>query len=208
MKKHQSARAKVIGLSGGIASGKTTVAQMFEALGAAVINADEIAHEVVQRPEVRAKIVRRWGGTILKEDGSLDRQALAVRVFVDPKELRALEGMTHPAILREIQRRIRRSRADRAPLIVLDAPLLNEARLDRVCDAQVFVAARAVQRHARSRRERRWTGQDLARREAQQMALDAKRRRATYVIDNSGTRAATGAQVRRLWKGLVSGSQE
>jgi dephospho-CoA kinase len=206
MKKHQSARAKVIGLSGGIASGKTTVAQMFEALGAAVINADEIAHEVVQRPEVRAKIVRRWGGTILKEDGSLDRQALAVRVFADAKELRALEGMTHPAILREIERRIRRHRAGKAPLIVLDAPLLNEARLDRVCDAQVFVAAKTAQRCARSWRERRWTGQDLARREAQQMTLDAKRRRATYVIDNSATRGATGAQVRALWKALVPGS--
>ena len=202
MKKPQSARAKVIGLSGGIASGKTTVAKMFEALGAVVINADEIAREVVERPPVRQKIVRRWGREMMK-GGALDRRRLAAAVFADAKELRALEGMTHPAILREIQRRIRRHRASKAPLIVLDAPLLNEARLDRVCDAQVFVAARAAQRCARSRRERQWTGKDLARREAQQMALDTKRRRATYVIDNSATRAATGAQVRALWKALV-----
>ena len=199
---------KVIGLSGGIASGKTTIAQMFEALGAAVVNADEIAHEVIQRPAVRAKIVRRWGRQVLKEDGALDRQALGARVFKARRELRALEAITHPAILREMKARIRRHKAERAPLIVLDAPLLNEAGLDRVCDAQIFIAVKAAQRDARSARERRWTRAELARRESRQMAVAEKRRRAAYVIDNSGSRAATRAQVRRLWEALVSGSQE
>ena len=195
--------AKVIGLSGGIASGKTTVARMFESLGAAIIHADEIAHEVTERPSVRERIVRRWSRKVLKPDGSLDRKKLGAVVFADPQELRALEAMTHPAILREIQRRIRICRADRAPLIVLDAPLLNEARLDRVCDAQVFIAAQAAQRGARSARERRWSRQELARRESQQMTLEEKRRRAAYVIDNSRRPAATRADVRRLWKQMV-----
>ena len=203
MKKQQSAMTKVIGLTGGIASGKTTVARMFEELGAAVIAADEIAHEVLEKASVRGKIVRRWGRTVLKEDGSLDRQALAAKVFKDAKELRDLEGMTHPAILREFRRRIRQYKAGGAALIVLDAPLLNEARLDRVCDAQVLVAAKRAQRRLRSARERRWSGAELSRRESRQMALEQKRRRAAHIIDNSGTRAATRAQVRRLWKALV-----
>ena len=202
----KSKMTKVVGLSGGIASGKTTVAQMLEALGAAGINADEIAHKVLKRRDVLRRIVRRWGREILKSDGSLDRRKLGAAVFADPKDLRALEAITHPAILREIKARIREYSADKAPLIVLDAPLLNEAHLEHVCDAQVFIVAKVAQRCARSARERRWTRKDLARRESQQMALDEKRRRAAYVIDNSGTRSATRAQVRALWKTLVPGS--
>jgi dephospho-CoA kinase len=199
-----SKTTKVLGLSGGIASGKTTVARMFESLGAAVISADEIAHETLKRPSVRRQIRRRWGRGVFRPDGSVDRKRLGAVVFNSPAEVRALEAITHPPILREIKGRMRAfSAGGKVPLIVLDAPLLNEARLDRLCHAQVFVTAKKASRVRRAGRERRWSRGELARRESRQMPLAEKRRRADFIIDNSGTRAATRAQVRRVCEALV-----
>jgi dephospho-CoA kinase len=195
---------KVVGLSGGIASGKTMVARMFGSLGAVVISADEIAHEVVNRASVRRRIVRRWGRQLLKAGGSLDRRKLASKVFSEPGELRALEAMTHPEILREIQRRIRRYKTKRAPLIVLDAPLLYETRLDRLCDVEVFILAGSRTRYSRAKQERGWTPRELRQREAQQVSLREKRARADRLIVNFATPAVTRAQVRQVWNELVS----
>jgi dephospho-CoA kinase len=134
----------------------------------------------------------------------VDRKRLGAVVFNSPEEVQALEAMTHPAILREIRGRMRASSASgKVSLVVLDAPLLNESHLDRLCDAQVFVEAKKVRRVRRAGRERRWSRGELSRRESRQMPLAEKRRRADFIIDNSGTRAATRAQVRRVCEALV-----
>ncbi len=206
-KKSRSAGAKprktrVVGLTGGIAGGKTTVARMFGSLGAAVVSADRIAREVVRRPSVLRRVARRWGAQMVR-NGRLDRRRLASVVFENPQELRALEAMTHPLILRDIRDRIRRHKRQQAPLIILDAPLLNEAGLDSVCDCQIFVEAGKALRCLRAARDRDWSPAELVRRERQQLSLGEKKRRAALVIDNSGTRAAALARVRRAWKALV-----
>lgn len=194
----------ILGLSGGIASGKTTVAQMLASLGALVVDADQIAHQVLEQPTVRRQIARRWGHQIFRSDGTLDRHLLAQAVFADPSERRTLEKITHPRILRTIKNRIRQGKRAGVPVIVLDAPLLYETHLDRLCDVLVFVTANAEQRIRRATQERGWSRTELMQRQAQQLSLRQKRRWADVVIDNSGSLASTKRQVHALWRQITN----
>ncbi len=189
----------MIGLLGGIAAGKTTVARMLAALGARSVNADEIGHAVLGQPAVRDRVVALWGEGVLGPDGRVDRAKVARKAFSGPQELAALEAVTHPAILAELRRQIAAARAAGAPAIVLDAPLLVETRLDAVCDALVFVDC---PREVRLRRaaERGWDAAELARRERLQTPLDVKRARARFVIDGHGPLETTTRQVQELWQ--------
>jgi dephospho-CoA kinase len=130
----------VIGLAGGVAAGKSTVARMFADLGAEVIDADAIARKVIEMPEVCDEIRRRWDGDLFTADGRPDRAKIAEKVFADPDKLRELTGLMHPIIRQRMQEQIAdAARHRRAPLIVIDAPLLLEAGLAGWCDAIVFV---------------------------------------------------------------------
>jgi len=189
----------VIGLLGGIAAGKTTVARMLAELGAWPVNADEIGHAVLAQPGVRGQLVALWGHGVMAPDGSVDRAKVARKAFSEPKELAALEAITHPAILAELHRQIAAARAAGAPAIVVDAPLLVETELDAVCDALVFVdCPREVRR--RRAAERGWDADELARRERLQTPLDVKRARARFVIDGNGPLETTTRQVQELWQ--------
>ena len=189
----------VLGIVGGVASGKSTVAQMFAALGAAVVDADRIGHDVLETDAVRDELVRRWGRQILNGTGSIDRQKVADLVFGEPKRLAELNVIVHPAICRRIAEQIERIRREqRRRLIVLDAALLMEANLQTWCDALVFVEAPDAQRNRRARDERGWAPDELARRESGQMPPHAKRRQADSVIDNGGTLEQTKERVKGL----------
>jgi dephospho-CoA kinase len=189
----------ILGLTGGIASGKSTVAGMLRSLGAAVVSADGLAREVV-RPgsETHARIVKHFGPRALRDDGQLDRGWLAQRIFTDPKARRALDGITHPAIADLARRRFADLARQGAGLVVYDAPLLFEAGADRQVDAVLLVTVdERVQRARLMRRD--GIDEPAARaRIAAQMPQTEKARRADYVIDNSGTRADTRDQVLRL----------
>ena len=193
----------VIGLLGGIAAGKTTVARMLADLGARVVSADAIAHAVLAEPGVRDRIVARWGPGVLDPAGSVDRGWLARRVFADPAELAALEAITHPAILAEMRRRLAEARAERPPAIVVDAPLLVEAAQDDLCDVLIFVECAQELRLARAA-ERGWDPAELLRRERHQWPLDAKRARARFVIDTGVPIETTLRQVQKLWPGILA----
>jgi len=189
----------VIGLLGGIAAGKTTVARMFGDLGARVVSADPIGHAVLADPGVRDRIVARWGRGVLDPAGNVDRARLAHRAFGDPEELAALEAITHPAILVEMQRQIADARNAGVPAIVLDAPLLMEVQFDSLCDLLVFVDCPAEVRQARAVR-RGWDPAEIARRERRQQPLDAKRARSRFVIDGHAPLETTFQQVQELWQ--------
>lgn len=192
-------QCRVIGLLGGIAAGKTTVAKMLAGLGARVVDADVIGHRVLAEPGVRERIVARWGTGVLDAAGRVDRGALAQRVFKDPAELAALEAITHPAILAEIRRQIEEARRNGAPAIVVDAPLLLEAGLAELCDVLVYVRCPRSERLARAAK-RGWDPAELARRESRQQPIGAKRARARFVIDGYGTLENTFKQVQELWQ--------
>lgn len=196
----------VIGLLGGVASGKSFVARAFGELGAGVLDADRAGHEVLQMPEVKAAARHRWGDSIFDPSGRIDRKQLAKIVFAPPPagppEREYLERMTHPEIGRLLMRQADELESSGCKAAVLDAPLLLEAGWDRFCDTLVFVDVPRSLRLARAR-ERGWSEKEFAVREGAQESLDSKQKRADVVVDNSGSPEQTRAQVRRLWHSLI-----
>lgn len=183
----------VIGLVGGIASGKSTVAGLWsEETKAVHVDADAIARRVLGRPDVLAALRRRLPD-IGKE--RIDREMLAAKVFRDPRALKALEEITHPRIKEAIVAAIGRARA---PHVLLDAALLQETGADALCDAVVYVACPARKRRARARRTRGWTEAHHRAREARQWSCRKKRARADFAVDNSDGPERTKDEVRRL----------
>lgn len=198
-----------IGLIGGIASGKSAVAAALARRGAVVFNADQLGHQVLEESPVRDALVARWGAGILTADGQIDRSAVAKIVFAPPTaagnpaaaELEYLESLVHPGIRRRIEAGIRQLPDASIPAVVIDAALLIEADWSGICTAIAFVEAPRDQRLRRAR-ERDWTAEEMARRETAQMPIEEKRRRATHVIDNSGSLAQLDAEVERFWQSL------
>lgn len=203
---------RVVGLTGGIGSGKSTVARMLQDLGAVVIDADAIVREL-QAPgtPLLAELVAAFGSEILGPNGALDREALGRRVFASPAERTRLEAMVHPRVGTELARRLDAARTSGAPLVVLDVPLLLEGRAagragaaQLPYDAVIVVwVPESVQLERQMRRDARDREAALQRIRAQ-MPLDEKRKLADHVIDNSGSLAETERQVRTLYARLVA----
>lgn len=195
---------RIIGLLGGVASGKSYVARQFEALGAGVLDADCAAHEVLRMPEVERAAQQRWGPEILDPQGRIDRGRLAKIVFGPDgrSEREYLENLTHPRIQQLVRRQAEALAQAGHPLAVVDAPLLLEAGWDAFCDALIYVDTPRPSRLARAL-ERGWKEEDFAAREDAQESLDVKRARADMIVDNSGSARQTRAQVERYWHALV-----
>lgn len=193
----------VIGLVGGIGSGKSQVAAAFARRGAGVIAGDELAHEALRQPEVKEQVAHRWGPDVLDEQGEVRRRKLAGIVFADPKELKALEAIVHPWIKRRIAEEVEKARQDPAVrLVVLDAAVMLEAGWSEVCDRLVYVDAPREVRLRRLAGQRGWTAEELAARESAQLPLTEKASRADHAIDNSADHPHLCRQVDdllRLW---------
>lgn len=193
-------RKPIIGLVGGIGSGKSLVARQLAGLGCGVIDADQLARAALEQdPALRAKLVQWWGPKILKPDGQLDRAAIGRIVFDQPLERRRLEDLLHPMVHAGRRRLRARFKSDPDILaIVEDTPLLMEKGLDRECDVIIFVSAPTPQRLQRLALSRGWTAEELARREKTQLPLDIKAQRADYVIENSAGEDECLRHVRRV----------
>ena len=200
---------RIIGLTGGIASGKTSVALMLEQLGAAVVDADLLAREVVQPGEQALdQIVAAFGTGVLNGDGSLNRAALAEIVFSDPAARRVLESITHPAIRARADQKLAALREQGVPAVFYVAPLLieagNSARVDEIWVVYLDRESQLARLMARDSLDR-----DAAlRRIASQMPMEEKRKLGRVVIDNSGTREELEAQVRRLWSEEIAAPRD
>jgi dephospho-CoA kinase len=197
---------QIIGLLGGVASGKSFVAEQFRRLGAEVLDADRMGHEVLLVPEVRSAIRKHFGGKVFREDGQVDRKALGRIVFGSPpdgpRELTILEQITHPEIRLRLKNEAERMAAESVPAAILDAPVMLKSGWDEICSAVVFVEAPDGVRRERAL-ARGWTNEEFDAREAAQESLEVKRRRADFVIDNSATAGYTQEQIERLWHSLV-----
>ena len=203
---------KLVGLTGGFASGKSTVRQMLQLLGTDVLDADAIYHGLIapkaagptalpHESSLAREIDARFPG-VLGADGVIDRQALGRRVFADPDERKALERITHPRVAQEVARKVETLKAQGSPLVVYDVPLLFEAHLEVTLQGIIVVwVPRAIQLQRLTQRDG-ITAEAAQKKLAAQLPLDEKRKRATWVIDNSGPLAETRTQVERLWKQL------
>ena len=197
---------RLIGLTGGIATGKSTVAAMLAARGAAVVDADAIAHEVlVPGAAAFEDVVRRFGAAVLDPDGTIDRVALGGIVFADPQLRAELERITHPRINALMQERILEALQSDAPLVVADIPLLFERDRDGAFEGTMLVYAPPAIQLQRVRERDGLDDLDAQRRLVAQLPIDEKRARATWVIDNGGTRESTAAQVDEWWREVVAG---
>ncbi|MFN0008929.1 MAG: dephospho-CoA kinase [Planctomycetota bacterium] len=191
--KPASRASLVIGVIGGIASGKSAVARMLAGPAGRVIDADEIAREVLVSPAVRFDLLCAFGGGVFDRQGNPDREAIAKHVFGSAEKRRKLEAFTHPAIRARIRAALEAARRAGVRRIVLDVPLLleNDAShgLAAECDEIVFVDSDEAERDARAVASRGWRPGDVARREATQMPLAEKRARASRIVTNRGSLA-------------------
>ena len=198
----------LVGLTGNIGSGKSTVAQMFSERGATVIDADVLAHRAVEvGTAAYGKIVARWGARILAPDGHLDRAALRRIVFADHAQLEELNQIVHPEVERLRIRLIEHARSRGDQIVICDIPLLFERHMTDRFDRLVLVdASRAVrlERLVKDRELRQTEAMDMI---AAQMPAELKRARADYIIENEGTFAQLERRVQDVWVALLREAQ-
>lgn len=190
----------LVGLIGGIASGKSTVARMLQARGALWIDSDRLAHTVLNSREVTDLLRQRFGDQAIQSDGLADRKAIASFVFgaseAAVQNLKWLESVIHPRVRRLSEERIAED-AGRHRVVVIDAPLLLEAGWGPLCKRILFVDTPLPLRQSLAH-QRGWSLEELQRREASQLLLNQKRAQATDVITNNGSLAELELQVDRL----------
>jgi len=183
----------IIAITGGIGTGKSTVAKMFAELGAKIIDADRIARRVMAPgSRVRSRIKKKFGTT--------DRKRLSEIVFSDKKALKALCAITHPAIIAEIKNEARKIRyRDKKAIIALDAPLLFEAKQGHLADKTIVVVAKRENQIKRAVKNLKISRQEAQRRIRSQMPLAKKKKLADFVIDNNGSLREAKRQVKKIW---------
>lgn len=194
----------IIGILGGIGSGKSFVSGCFGELGACVINADELVHRAYTDEAVKAVLKDWWGEGVFHADGTTNRRAIAAKVFTNPAERQKLEHLIHPRVFEARDRLMAAEATDPAVLaFVWDTPLLIETGGHTRCDALVFVD---VPLDVRLKRVagRGWDATELARREKLQLPLDKKRLLADYVVSNAAEADATREQVRRVFSLILN----
>jgi dephospho-CoA kinase len=194
---------KTIGLIGGVASGKSAVGRMLVELGAGLLDADRTGHAVLGSDEpIRTAIRNRWGDEVLAPDGTVNRAAVAKRVFAQDDtgaaDRKFLEDLVHPKIYDLLHEARAQFAAAGKQAVILDAPLLLEAGWGPLCDIILLIDVSRDKRLERAK-TRGWTEAEFDRREASQMPIDEKRGLATVILPNNGSEAELRAAVRNFW---------
>lgn len=196
----------IIGLTGGIASGKSTVSSFFRQKGAAVLDADQIARELSEPGgELHAEYVRHFGAEVLQNDGTLDRRRIGQIVFSDPQQKQWLDTVSHPAIRGELLRKLAQKQNEKQRLILLDIPLLFESGWDKMADKTCLVYVNETIQLQRLMKRNGYTRREAQDRIAAQMPLEEKKKRADYLIDNNGSLTDTIRQAEALWREWIHG---
>lgn len=197
-------RPPIIGIVGGIGAGKSEVARILESLGCVVTDSDAEAKAALRLPQVRDQLVSWWGSTILDPGGNPDRAAIASIVFRDPGERAKLERLIHPLVHASRVKAITRATQSGALAVVIDAPLLFEAGVDKECDAVLFVDTPEATRRARVGLTRGWEPEELARRESSQLPLEQKKIRSTHVLTNDAGLADLKTRTARVLSEILA----
>ncbi len=190
----------ILGVTGNIASGKSTVTGLLAELGATVIDSDLVYRELAAPgTPLLARLAKRFGDEIVGDDGSLDRRRLGAIVFADPEALHDLDRITHPAVIAEVDQRVA---AKTDGVVVLDAVKLIESGHADGCDAVWVVVTDPEEQVTRLMKRNSLSAEEARRRVAAQPPIGPKLARADLVIDNSGSRDETRKQVERAWRAL------
>ncbi len=195
----------IIGILGGIGAGKTTVAREFAKLGCAVIDADKIAHEIIEQKSVKEEVVRFFGQDILYPDGKINRGKLGKVVFADPEKLLFISKLLHPLVLRRVDKFIKDyQRQKDVKAIVLDMPLLVEVGWAQRCDNLVFIDCKRKIRMERAKRQGLLDEFAFEIRENYQISLDKKAKLADNTIDNNSDFSTLVRQVAEIFSKVIS----
>lgn len=196
----------IIGIAGGIGSGKSFVAKLFGELGCLVISSDDQVRDAYREPRVLQTLREWWGPDVVTAAGEVDRKAIARRIFEDSAERQRLENLLHP-LVNAARDRVMQEHAKDAQVLafIWDTPLLIEVGWHRQCDALVFVDTPRELRLQRLRQARGWTEAELDSREKSQMPLDKKREISDYVISNTAGADEVRDQVREVLSRILAG---
>jgi dephospho-CoA kinase len=193
----------IIGILGGVGSGKSTVAAEFAKLGCAVIDADKIAHKLLNKKDLRKKVVASFGKVILDSAGKIDHKKLADIAFADAGKLLELNEIIHPLVLKEVRKLIKQAKGQkRVKAIVLDMPLLAEVGWAKRCDKLIFVECKQQLRVERTKKMGIFSKNMLKIRENFQISLDNKKSIADNIIDNNSGFSALAGQVTDIFSGI------
>ncbi len=195
----------VIGLTGGVGAGKSTVAEMFALLGAAIIDSDKLIHQQYADPQVVETLRQWWGDKVVSADQRIDRAAIAAIVFNDANALSRLQAMLYPKIEEKRRSLMADYRKDSMiAAIVLDSPKLFEAGLNKECDCIIFVETDESIRRMRTSQTRGWDSQELSKREKLLDPLDKKKTLADYVLVNHAGKADVAREVKRIFSKVLT----
>ena len=199
---------KIIGLTGGIASGKSTVSRALQDLGAIVIDADEVAHTIIEPGKPAWEdIVEHFGSEVLNPDQTIDREKLGAIVFNDPERLQELNQITHPRVGEQFKQMIKNIKSQQADAVLfIEVPLLYETHMDRICDEVWVVWVDEETQIQRLMKRDGLSREDALKRIDAQMSLDEKAKRADVVIDNSFSIEETIETATRYYNNIVSKS--
>lgn len=197
----------IVGITGGIATGKSTVTALLAQKGAYLIDTDVLAREIVEPGQAAyQKILQHFGRDILLHDGQINRKKLGNMVFNDQEKRKLLEQITHPEIRRLMYKHLQTAKRQGVPIVVVEIPLLFETDFYKDVDLTVVVAAAAEQQLSRLMAREDLSKEQAQKRLAAQMPLEKKIKLADFVIDNGGTIAETKRQVEKLWQRLLQES--
>jgi len=198
----------IIGLTGGIVSGKSTVALMFKDLGAKIVDADKLGHSVIlPHKPAWEKIVKIFGKDVLQNDLTIDREKLGKIVFANQSLLKKLNDITHPEITKIIKKEIdslKNKTYNQKKILIIDAALIYEAKIDRLMDKIIVVYIDEDEQIKRLIKRNNLSKDEALQRIKSQMPMKEKVKMADYVIDNSNSLDKTKKQVEKIWKNLVS----
>lgn len=190
------------GICGGIGSGKSTIADQFQLLGAAVFDADRAGHRVLMRDDVKANVMEQWGAEVFDSEAEIDRSKVAALVFAETaqgqRDRDFLQSISHPLIQLDFEAFIAQAGTE---VVILDAALLFEAGWRSLCDRIIFVDTAEGVRLKRCQ-ERGWGEDEFHSREATQWSVERKRGQADFVIDNGGDLQRTAKEVQKVWQAL------
>lgn len=198
----------IVGVTGGFGTGKSTVAKMFGRLGAVMISADKIAHDVIMPGEViYKKVISLFGVSILNRDKTIDRKKLGRIVFNDRKSLKLLNNLIHPEVIKRIKEIVKKKSRRSGAIFIVDVPLLIEAGLLNMVDKLIVVTADRKTQIKRCMERMNLTRADVIKRIRNQMPLSKKRLLADFIIDNNGSFNSTKKKVEKVWEEIRNGTR-
>ncbi len=193
----------IIGVTGNLGSGKTSVTKNFGALGAKMIFSDDVVHDLLKESTVvKRDIVKLFTESVLTK-GMIDRQKLAKIVFNERSQLQQLESILHPRVIQTIRRQLSRYQRRKVKAVVVDVPLLFEAKMESLFDAIIAVSSTREEQIQRARQRLKISKREALQRLQRQLPAKEKNLLADFIIDNGGTRSQTKKQVAVVWRELV-----